>query len=59
VRVVLSRLTIASTLAEIPLLPTISAKVTFQKLQFRDDLQAKLFQIPRAYREDSNRFPDL
>ncbi|VDK44507.1 unnamed protein product [Anisakis simplex] len=44
---------------EIPLLPTISAKITFQKLVFRDDLTTKMFKIPKSYREDANRFPDL
>ncbi|KAI1705422.1 hypothetical protein Ddc_15747 [Ditylenchus destructor] len=44
---------------EIPLLPTISAKITFQKFEWRDDLTAKFFTIPRAYAEDSKRFPDL
>ena len=44
---------------EIPLLPTIVAKITFQKLQFKDDLDPKLFLAPKAYREDSTRFPDL
>uniref|UniRef100_A0A914XRY3 Ankyrin repeat domain-containing protein 13C n=1 Tax=Plectus sambesii TaxID=2011161 RepID=A0A914XRY3_9BILA len=32
---------------EIPLLPTISAKVTFQKLVFRKDLTAKMFKASR------------
>ena len=44
---------------EIPLLPTIVAKITFQKFAFRSDLDAKLFQTPASYREDSTRFPDL
>ncbi|VDK50470.1 unnamed protein product [Cylicostephanus goldi] len=44
---------------EIPLLPTISAKVTFQKLQFVSNLSDKLFFIPTSYREDPTRFPDL
>ncbi|CAI4231742.1 unnamed protein product [Auanema sp. JU1783] len=44
---------------EIPLLPTISAKVTFQKLVFLDDISDKLFYVPASYREDSTRFPDL
>lgn len=44
---------------EIPLLPTISAKVTFQKFVFRDDLSPKMFRVPHSYREDANRFPDL
>ncbi|EJW79593.1 hypothetical protein WUBG_09499 [Wuchereria bancrofti] len=44
---------------EIPILPTISAKVTFQKFMFRNDLTSKIFKIPKSYREDANRFPDL
>ncbi|KAL3994333.1 GPCR-chaperone family protein [Acanthocheilonema viteae] len=44
---------------EIPILPTISAKVTFQKFMFRNDLTSKMFKIPKSYREDANRFPDL
>lgn len=44
---------------EIPLLPTISAKVTFQKFEFRNDLISKMFKIPRSYREDATRFPQL
>ncbi|EPB73425.1 hypothetical protein ANCCEY_07496 [Ancylostoma ceylanicum] len=44
---------------EIPLLPTISAKVTFQKLQFVSNLSDKLFYVPTSYREDPTRFPDL
>ncbi|EFO21513.1 hypothetical protein LOAG_06976 [Loa loa] len=44
---------------EIPILPTISAKVTFQKFMFRNDITPKMFKIPKSYREDANRFPDL
>ncbi|XGW10890.1 hypothetical protein V3C99_012414 [Haemonchus contortus] len=44
---------------EIPLLPTISAKVTFQKLQFVTNLSDKIFYVPASYREDPTRFPDL
>ncbi|VIO92987.1 conserved hypothetical protein,hypothetical protein [Brugia malayi] len=44
---------------EIPILPTISAKVTFQKFMFRNDLTPKIFKIPKSYQEDANRFPDL
>ncbi|KAK6054245.1 hypothetical protein COOONC_08250 [Cooperia oncophora] len=44
---------------EIPLLPTISAKVTFQKLQFVTNLSDKIFFVPASYREDPTRFPDL
>ncbi|OZC11951.1 ankyrin repeat domain-containing protein 13C family protein [Onchocerca flexuosa] len=44
---------------EIPILPTISAKITFQKFMFRNDLTSKMFKIPKSYREDANRFSDL
>jgi hypothetical protein len=44
---------------EIPILPTITAKVTFQKFAFRDDLPDKYFSIPSDYEEKPNRFPDL
>uniref|UniRef100_A0A0N5AX81 ANK_REP_REGION domain-containing protein n=1 Tax=Syphacia muris TaxID=451379 RepID=A0A0N5AX81_9BILA len=44
---------------EIPLLPTITAKVTFQKFMFRNDLTAKMFKIPPSYREDPSRFKDI
>jgi hypothetical protein len=44
---------------EIPLLPTIVAKITFQKFQWCDNLSMKFFRVPRSYVEDSNRFPEL
>ncbi|CAJ0955992.1 unnamed protein product, partial [Mesorhabditis belari] len=44
---------------EIPLLPTISAKVTFQKFAFCEEISEKLYRIPASYREDNTRFPDL
>ncbi|XP_014679124.1 PREDICTED: ankyrin repeat domain-containing protein 13C-like [Priapulus caudatus] len=44
---------------DIPVLPTISARVTFQEFHFRDDIPASLFQIPRDYQEDCGRFPEL
>jgi hypothetical protein len=44
---------------ELPIFPTVTAKVTFQKWQFRNDLSAKMFKIPSRYREDATRFPDL
>uniref|UniRef100_A0A0K0CXN3 ANK_REP_REGION domain-containing protein n=1 Tax=Angiostrongylus cantonensis TaxID=6313 RepID=A0A0K0CXN3_ANGCA len=44
---------------EIPLLPTISAKITFQKLQFGLNISDKIFFVPASYREDPTRFPDL
>ncbi|CAI5442666.1 unnamed protein product [Caenorhabditis angaria] len=44
---------------EIPLLATISAKVTFQKFEFTNGISDKIFRIPASYREDPTRFPDL
>ncbi|XP_076063246.1 ankyrin repeat domain-containing protein 13C isoform X2 [Oratosquilla oratoria] len=44
---------------DIPILPTVSAKITFQEFAFRDDISDGLFEIPPDYREDPNRFPDL
>lgn len=34
---------------EIPILPTISAKITFQKFEFRKDIPPELFEIPKDY----------
>ncbi|KAM7342078.1 ankyrin repeat domain-containing protein 13C [Cochliomyia hominivorax] len=44
---------------EIPVLHTVTAKITFQKFEFRDNLSPNLFEIPKHYVEDSSRFPDL
>lgn len=44
---------------EIPILPTITAKVTFQQFEFRNDMTNELFTTPRDYTEDPTRFPDL
>lgn len=44
---------------ELPVFPTVTAKVTFNFFEWRDDLDHKLFVLPRHYREDPNRFPDL
>ncbi|KAM8713827.1 hypothetical protein ACLKA7_014054 [Drosophila subpalustris] len=44
---------------EIPVLHTVTAKVTFQKFEFRDNIPAKLFEIPTHYWEDVRRFQDL
>lgn len=41
---------------DIPILPTVSAKITFQKFEFRDNIPAVLFEIPSNYTEDSMRF---
>jgi len=40
---------------DIPVLPTVSAKVTFQQFRFRDDIPDSLFIIPDDYKEDPNR----
>uniref|UniRef100_A0A182MD22 Ankyrin repeat domain-containing protein n=1 Tax=Anopheles culicifacies TaxID=139723 RepID=A0A182MD22_9DIPT len=40
---------------DIPILPTVSAKITFQKFEFRDDISPDLFVIPEDYREDTMR----
>jgi ankyrin repeat domain-containing protein 13 len=44
---------------DIPLVPTVSAKITFQDFEFRDNIQPSLFDIPSDYIEDENRFPEL
>lgn len=44
---------------EIPVLHTVTAKITFQKFEFRDNISPTLFEIPKNYVEDSRRFPDL
>lgn len=44
---------------EIPVLHTVTAKITFQKFEFRDNISPTLFEIPKHYVEDSRRFPDL
>ncbi|KAL1117310.1 hypothetical protein AAG570_004636 [Ranatra chinensis] len=40
---------------DIPILPTVTAKITFQDFAFRDDIDSKLFEIPASYEEDPNR----
>ncbi|XP_074642886.1 ankyrin repeat domain-containing protein 13C-like [Tubulanus polymorphus] len=44
---------------EIPVFPTVSAKITFQVFDYRDNISDSLFKIPSDYHEDPNRFPDL
>ncbi|XP_060822438.1 ankyrin repeat domain-containing protein 13C [Bombus pascuorum] len=44
---------------DIPILPTVTAKITFQEFAFRNDIDPKLFKIPPDYLEDPMRFPDL
>lgn len=40
---------------DIPILPTVSAKITFQKFEFRKNISPDLFEIPKSYTEDSMR----
>ncbi|RXG55029.1 Ankyrin repeat domain-containing protein 13C [Armadillidium vulgare] len=44
---------------DIPILPTVSAKITFQEFEFRESIQNEYFEVPSDYIEDNNRFPDL
>lgn len=44
---------------DIPILPTVTAKITFQEFAFRDDIKAELFEVPEHYVEDPTRFPEL
>ena len=44
---------------ELPVFPTVTAKVTFNFFEWRDDLADSLFEIPARYHEDPSRFPDL
>ncbi|XP_055680461.1 ankyrin repeat domain-containing protein 13C [Lutzomyia longipalpis] len=44
---------------DIPILPTVTAKITFQKFEFRDNIPASMFDVPDNYVEDNMRFPDL
>lgn len=41
--------------SDIPILPTVSAKITFQQFQFVEELSDELFEVPADYREDPNR----
>ncbi|XP_046750473.1 ankyrin repeat domain-containing protein 13C isoform X1 [Diprion similis] len=40
---------------DIPILPTVTAKITFQEFVFRNDIQPELFQVPSDYFEDPMR----
>lgn len=44
---------------DIPILPTVTAKITFQQFEFRDSIPETMFQIPNNYEEDPMRFPEL
>lgn len=40
---------------EIPILPTVTAKITFQQFEFKDNLPNELFTTPKDYIEDPTR----
>uniref|UniRef100_A0A915K1N7 Tetratricopeptide repeat protein 9C n=1 Tax=Romanomermis culicivorax TaxID=13658 RepID=A0A915K1N7_ROMCU len=42
---------------DIPLLASVSAKITFQKLEFRQNLPDALFEAPNSYREEKTHSP--
>lgn len=49
---------VVSSLADIPVFPTITATVTFQEFRY-DEFEESIFVIPAEYKEDPSRFPDL
>lgn len=44
---------------DIPILPTITTRVSFQDFEFRTNISDTLFQIPKDFTENPTRFPDL
>lgn len=44
---------------DIPILPTVTACITFQDFQFSVDIPDSYFEVPSDYAEDPTRFPDL
>ncbi|XP_054710438.1 LOW QUALITY PROTEIN: ankyrin repeat domain-containing protein 13C-like [Uloborus diversus] len=44
---------------DIPILPTVTACITFQDFQFSVGIPDSYFEIPTDYQEDPSRFPDL
>ncbi|XP_014218151.1 ankyrin repeat domain-containing protein 13C isoform X2 [Copidosoma floridanum] len=40
---------------DIPILPTVTAKITFQEFAFKNDIDPELFQVPSDYYEDPMR----
>lgn len=41
---------------EIPILPTVTAKITFQHFEFRENIDKELFNVPSDYVEDPGRY---
>ena len=46
-------------ISEIPVFPTVTAKITFQQFHWEDNISDTRFIIPNDYTEDPYRFPDL
>lgn len=44
---------------DIPILPTVTAKITFQEFEFRENIPKEMFLTPSHYVENPSRFPDL
>ncbi|KAK2168882.1 hypothetical protein LSH36_13g02106 [Paralvinella palmiformis] len=44
---------------EIPVFPTVTAKITFQQFSWEGDIPDSKFSTPSSYKEDPYRFPDL
>lgn len=45
--------------SDIPILPTVTARITFQEFVYDDNISDELFEVPADYEEDPLRFPDL
>jgi len=45
--------------SEIPVFPTVTAKVTFQEFEWKQAIDSHLFVIPDNYHEDPKHFRDL
>lgn len=41
---------------EIPVFPTVTAKVSFEEFEWKNDLEENFFKVPRGYKEDRERF---
>jgi hypothetical protein len=41
---------------EIPILPTVTAKITFQQFEFRNNIPKEMFETPTNYKEDPTRW---
>ena len=46
-------------ISEIPVFPTVTAKITFQEFRWDNNIEDSHFVIPKSYKEDPTRFPDL